>query len=57
VSKCEQGTRRLDVVELKLWVEALGAGLPDFLIAFRAKWEADLIGQGAAGADSRTARK
>ena len=50
VSKCEQGARRLDVVELKLWVEALGARLPDFLAAFEAKVGADLIGQGAVGA-------
>lgn len=28
ISKCEMGTRRLDVVELKLWVEALGSDLP-----------------------------
>jgi ribosome-binding protein aMBF1 (putative translation factor) len=27
ISKCEIGTRRLDVVELKLWVEALGIEL------------------------------
>jgi transcriptional regulator with XRE-family HTH domain len=28
VSKCERGERRLDVVELRLWCEALGASLP-----------------------------
>lgn len=53
VSKCEQGSRRLDVVELKLWVETLGARLPDFLAAFEAKLGADLIGQDAVGAASR----
>lgn len=31
ISKCETGVRRLDVVELKLWVEALGLRLPEFL--------------------------
>lgn len=53
VSKCEQGARRLDVVELKLWVEALGARLPEFLAAFEAKVGTDLIGQGAVGAAVR----
>ena len=45
VSKCEQGSRRLDAIELKLWVEALGGRLPVFLQAFEARIEADLIGQ------------
>lgn len=31
VSKCETGVRRLDVVELKLWVEALGEDLLGFV--------------------------
>jgi len=31
VSKCETGVRRLDVVELKLWLEALGCALPEFV--------------------------
>ena len=31
ISKCETGIRRLDVIELKLWVEALGLQLPDFI--------------------------
>jgi transcriptional regulator with XRE-family HTH domain len=31
VSKCETGVRRLDVVELKLWLEALGSALPEFV--------------------------
>lgn len=31
ISKCETGVRRLDVVELKLWVEALGLELVEFL--------------------------
>lgn len=31
VSKCEIGVRRLDVVELKLWVEALGGDLNGFI--------------------------
>lgn len=31
VSKCETGVRRLDVVELKLWLEALGNDLPSFV--------------------------
>jgi len=29
VSKCELGTRRLDMVEVKLWAEALGTTLGD----------------------------
>jgi len=31
VSKCELGVRRLDVVELKRWTDALGIGLVDFV--------------------------
>jgi transcriptional regulator with XRE-family HTH domain len=31
VSKCERGVRRLDVVELKRWTDALGVGLVDFV--------------------------
>jgi transcriptional regulator with XRE-family HTH domain len=31
VSKCERGERRLDVVELRLWCEALGVSLPAFM--------------------------
>ncbi|MFT3778244.1 MAG: helix-turn-helix transcriptional regulator [Ottowia sp.] len=31
VSKVETGVRRLDVIELKLWVEALGSDLPSFV--------------------------
>jgi transcriptional regulator with XRE-family HTH domain len=57
VSKCEQGARRLDVVELKLWVEALGARLPDFLAAFEAQLGVYPIGQGAVGAAARTTKK
>ena len=31
ISKCETGVRRLDVVELKLWLEALGSDLAGFV--------------------------
>jgi len=30
VSKVERGVRRLDVVELRLWLQALGAKFPEF---------------------------
>jgi transcriptional regulator with XRE-family HTH domain len=30
VSKCETGIRRLDVIELRLWVTALGFNLMEF---------------------------
>lgn len=33
VSKCETGVRRLDVVELRRWTEALGLGLVPFVEA------------------------
>lgn len=33
VSKCELGVRRLDVVELRRWTDALGIGLLDFVKA------------------------
>ncbi|MDP4078529.1 helix-turn-helix transcriptional regulator [Acidovorax sp. A1169] len=32
VSKCETGVRRLDVVELKLWLEALESNLAGFVV-------------------------
>jgi transcriptional regulator with XRE-family HTH domain len=35
VSKCERGERRLDVVELRLWCEALGVSLPSFVADLR----------------------
>lgn len=31
VSKCETGVRRLDVIELRLWLRALGCELADFV--------------------------
>lgn len=31
VSKCERGTRRLDVVELRQWGQALGIGLVELV--------------------------
>jgi transcriptional regulator with XRE-family HTH domain len=31
VSKCERGARRLDVVELDMWCDALGVSLTEFL--------------------------
>jgi transcriptional regulator with XRE-family HTH domain len=31
ISKCERGERRLDVVELRSWCQALGVPLPTFL--------------------------
>ena len=37
VSKCETGVRRLDVIELKLWVQALGWSLPGFLTELQSR--------------------
>ena len=34
VSKCERGERRLDVVELRAFCEALGVGLSEFMQEF-----------------------
>lgn len=31
ISKCERGERRLDIVELKAWCEALDLSLPSFI--------------------------
>lgn len=31
VSKCEAGVRRLDVIELRRWMRALGGSLPEFI--------------------------
>lgn len=35
VSKCETGIRRVDIVELKRWTEALGVELVDFARQFQ----------------------
>jgi transcriptional regulator with XRE-family HTH domain len=45
VSKCELGSRRLDVIELRVWLEALGARLPDFLSALEQRLETEAIRQ------------
>lgn len=34
VSKCERGERRLDIIELRAWCDALGVGLPEFVQHF-----------------------
>lgn len=34
VSKCERGERRLDVIELRHWCDAIGTSLPAFLKKF-----------------------
>ena len=48
VSKCETGVRRLDVIELKLWVQALGGSLPSFLTDLQSRTDlADLPERGA----------
>lgn len=31
VSKCETGVRRVDVIELKVWLDALGSDLSEFV--------------------------
>lgn len=34
ISKCERMERRLDVIELRAWCEALGTSLADFIARF-----------------------
>lgn len=41
VSKCELGSRRLDVIELRVWLDALGVRLPDFLNALEERIDFD----------------
>ena len=41
VSKAELGSRRLDVIELKLWIEALGGSLPALLSELDSRLAAD----------------
>lgn len=36
VSRCERGERRLDIIELKTWCEALGFSLSAFIKEFEA---------------------
>lgn len=37
VSKCETGVRRVDVVELRRWVTALGGTLSQFVAAYEGR--------------------
>jgi transcriptional regulator with XRE-family HTH domain len=43
VSKIEQGTRRLDVIELRQWLQAIGIQLPEFISAFESKLDGDAM--------------
>lgn len=40
ISKVERGVRRLDVIELRAWLEALGASLPEFAVELEAAFSA-----------------
>ena len=40
VSKCETGIRRLDVVELHAWLQALNMEVPKFMAALMKRWDA-----------------
>lgn len=40
VSKCETGIRRLDVVELHAWLQALNVEFSTFLSTLTKQWEA-----------------
>ena len=41
VSRVERGVRRLDVLELRSWVDALGLSLPQFIEKFEQRLEAN----------------
>ncbi|MBV8503485.1 MAG: helix-turn-helix transcriptional regulator [Paucibacter sp.] len=41
VSRVERGVRRLDLLELRRWVSALGISLPDFIDKFEQRLEAN----------------
>lgn len=53
VSKIEQGTRRLDVIELRQWLHAIGVQLPQFISDFEAKLDADSMPSGFTGKPDR----
>ncbi|MFG6433549.1 helix-turn-helix domain-containing protein [Roseateles sp. LYH14W] len=40
VSRVERGVRRLDVLELRRWVNAMDVSLPDFVALFEQRLEA-----------------
>lgn len=48
VSKCETGGRRMDIIELRAWVRALGVPLASFIEDFDAKLEALAVSRSAA---------
>lgn len=41
ISKCERGIRRLDVVELQLWIQALGLDLSGFVAELERRTHAE----------------
>jgi len=43
VSKCEMGTRRLDIIEVKLWAETLGVGFVDLVSDLEEKTKSDMV--------------
>jgi hypothetical protein len=43
VSKCETGVRRLDVIELRRWLVALGVGLAPFLKALEGRLDGNRL--------------
>ncbi|WP_058085836.1 helix-turn-helix domain-containing protein [Aquabacterium parvum] len=53
VSKIEQGTRRLDVIELRQWLQAIGIQLPQFISAFESKLDGDAMPSGFIGKPDR----
>lgn len=42
ISKCERGERRLDIIELRTWCNALNVDLPAFLHLLNANLASDI---------------
>lgn len=58
ISKCERGVRRLDVVELRAWIQALGGGFPEFVADLEHRLTAaDLRRRGGRPPARRSARR
>lgn len=50
VSKCEIGTRRLDIIEVKIWAETLGIDFLELVQNLEERTRSDIVLKGATSA-------
>jgi transcriptional regulator with XRE-family HTH domain len=57
VSKCEIGTRRLDIIEVKIWAETLGIGFLELVENLLERTRSDVVLKGACSAKLQPKKK